>query len=407
MSKVKLKKYGFKDILYFSNKPKERERRIQQASPAKTTATFSVNEKALERHPEEQKFVIEKVTDHGKGVKTYRLRKKDGTNPAFFRAGQYVVIRQEIEGKLIARPVSISSGPAETLEGFMDVTVKRVENGFMSKYITDNWKEGDEVTTSGPQGLFYYEFFRDERHVVACSGGSGVTPILSMAKAIAAGDEDFKLTILYGSKTKEDILFADEFERIMKETDKVKLINVLSDEETVPGTEEGGAAFEKGFITSELILKYAGEGKFSLFASGPQAMYNFLDGEAEKLGMDLKHYRKEIFGSIKEPWTLPGYPQEAKDRVFNLKVRMCGDIYEIPCNANENMLVALERAGIAGPNRCRGGVCGWCRSLLVSGKVFIPELTDGRRNADKKYGYIHPCASYAISDCEIEVPNRK
>ena len=399
MSKVKLKNYGLKDIIYFTNKPKEREKRIQETAPERSGAMFKCNIKAAERHPDEQIFVIESVTDRGKGVKTYRLRKKNGTNPAFFRAGQYVVIRQEIEGKLIARPVSISSGPAETLEGYIDVTVKEVENGFLSKYIIENWKAGDEVKTSGPQGLFYYEFFRDENHVIACSGGSGITPILSMARAIASGDEDFRLTVLYGSKTKKDILFAEEFDEVMRATDKVKLVNVLSDSRA--------KGCEHGFITAELIKKYAGDEKFSLFASGPQAMYEFLDAEAEKLELDLKHYRKEIFGSIKEPWTLPGYPAEAKDKVFSLKVKMCGDEYDIPCNANENMMVALERAGIAGPNRCRGGVCGWCRSRLVEGDVFIPEITDGRRMADKEYGYIHPCAAFALSDAVIEMPNRK
>ena len=399
MSKVKLKKYGLKDIIYFTNKPKEREKHIEEASPCKTKATFPVNEKAAARHPAEQKFVIAAVKDHGDGVKTYTLKKTDGSNPAFYRAGQYVVIRQEIEGKLIARPVSISSGPAETLDGTMDITVKLVPDGFLSKYIIENWKEGDEVTTSGPQGLFYYEGLRDEKHVVACSGGSGITPILSMAKAIASGDEDFDLTILYGSKNRNEILFADDFAEVVKQTDKVKLVNVLSDEEA-----EG---YEHGFITAELIKKYAGAGAYSLFASGPQAMYEFLDKETDKLGLDFKHYRKEIFGSIKQPWTLPGYPEAAKDKVFTLKVKMCNKEYEIPCNANENMLVALERAGIAGPNRCRGGICGWCRSRLISGEVFIPELTDGRRNADKKFGYIHPCASFAISDVYIEVPNNK
>ena len=399
MSKIKLKKYGLKDIMYFTNKPKEREDRIQDTVPSRSGAKFKVNEKAAERHPDEQLFVIEAIKDHGKGVKTYTLKKKDGTDPAFFRAGQYVVIRQDVDGKLIARPVSISSGPAETLEGKLDVTVKEVGNGFLSKYIIKNWKVGDEVKTSGPQGLFYYEGLRDQKHVIACSGGSGITPVLSMAKAIASGDEDFRLTILYGSRTKKDILFADEFKAVTDATDKVKLVNVLSDSKAKD--------CEKGFITADLIKKYAGDEEFSLFASGPQAMYEFLDKEVEKLGLDLRHYRKEIFGSIKEPWTLPGYPAEAKDKVFTLKVKMCNKDYEIPCNANENMLVALERAGIAGPNRCRGGVCGWCRSRLVSGEVFIPELTDGRRGADKKYGYIHPCATFALSDAEIEIPNKK
>lgn len=57
--------------------------------------------------------------------------------------------------------------------------------------------------------------------------------------------------------------------------------------------------------------------------------------------------------------------------------------------------------------RCRGGICGWCRSKLLSGTVFIPKETDGRRQADKVWGYIHPCASYATSDLYIEVPNNK
>ena len=399
MSKIKLKKYGLKDIIYFTNKPNEREKHIQAGSPERKTATFKVNEKAAQRHPDEQVFVIETVKDHGNDVKSYTLKKKDNTEAAFFRAGQYVVIRQMIDGKLIARPVSMSSGPVETLDGKIELTVKMVSDGFLSKYIIENWKVGDEVKTSGPQGLFYYEGFRDEKHVVACCGGSGITPILSMAKAIQSGDEDFNLTILYGSRTKADVLFAEEFEAITKATDKVKLVNVLSVEEA-----EG---CESGFITAELIKKYAGEGAYSLFASGPQAMYEFLDAEVAKLNLDHKHYRKEIFGSIKTPWTLPGYPAEAKDKTFTLTVKMCGEEYVIPCAANETMLVALERAGIAGPNRCRGGVCGWCRSKLVSGNVFIPEITDGRRHADKKYGYIHPCATFAISDAVIEVPNNK
>lgn len=400
MAKIKLKKYGLKDILYFTNKKMEREKRIMEASPLKTKAEFKCNVKAEERHPAEQLFVIDKVIDRGDGVKTYSLKKKDGTNPAFFRAGQYVVLRQEVEGKLIARPVSISSGPAETLDGKIEVTVKLVPDGFLSKYIIANWKEGDEVKTSGPQGQFYYDGIRDQKKVVACSGGSGITPVLSMAKAIASGDEDFELTILYGSKSKNEILFADEFAAAVEAAKgKIKLVNVLS--------EEKAEGCESGFITAELIKKYAGDEEYSLFASGPQVMYEFLDKEIEKLGLDQRHYRKEIFGAVKKPWTLPGYPEEAKDKTFTMKVKMCNKEYEIPCSANETMLVALERAGIAGPNRCRGGICGWCRSRLIEGKVFIPEITDGRRKADKTYGYIHPCASYAISDVYIEVPNNK
>ena len=66
---------------------------------------------------------------------------------------------------------------------------------------------------------------------------------------------------------------------------------------------------------------------------------------------------------------------------------------------------AIERAGIPAPARCRSGECGWCRSKLVSGTVYIPAENDtGRRYIDKACGYIHPCAAFPTSDIVIEVP---
>ena len=70
---------------------------------------------------------------------------------------------------------------------------------------------------------------------------------------------------------------------------------------------------------------------------------------------------------------------------------------------DESLLVAVERAGIAAPSRCRSGECGWCRSRLVSGEVYIPEKTDGRRAADIDYNYIHPCSTFPLSDVVLEV----
>ena len=62
----------------------------------------------------------------------------------------------------------------------------------------------------------------------------------------------------------------------------------------------------------------------------------------------------------------------------------------------------MEQAGIKAPSRCRSGQCGWCHSRLVSGEVFIPDEADGRREADKKFGWIHPCCTYPLSDIELD-----
>ena len=401
MANVKMSAVGLLDMLRFKNMKVRRDKIIENTPVTALVENYASNRNAAVRHPLSQFFTIEDIKERGRGdVKTYTLRRTDGQNPAFFRAGQFVVIRQMIDGKLIARPVTLSCGPALTLEGKIQLTVKRVEqDAFLSAYIHDNWKIGDTVETSGPQGTFFYEPLRDARKVIAVAGGSGITPIYAMANAIADGDEDFDMTILYGSRTKKDILFQKEFDAIMARTEKVRLINVLS--------ETKAKDCEHGFITAELIQKYAGDGVYSIFAAGSQGMYRFLDGEAGKLGIAKKYYRKELYDNICRPWEYAGYPMEAKDKVFNLKIKMCDKVFEIPCNANENILVALERAGVAGPNRCRGGICGWCRSRLLSGDIFIPEDTDGRRAQDKLDGYIHPCASFAVSDLSIEMPLKK
>ena len=335
MANVKMSPIGLLDMLRFKNMKVQRDKIIENTPITALVENYASNQNAAARHPISQFFTVEDIKERGKGdVRTYTLRRTDGQNPAFFRAGQFVVIRQMIDGKLIARPVTLSCGPAMTLEGKIQLTVKLVEqDAFLSAFIHENWKIGDQVETSGPQGTFFYEPLRDAKKVIAIAGGSGITPVFAMANAIADGDEDFEMIILYGSRTKEDILFPDEFAEIMSRTDKVKLVNVLSEEEA-----EG---CEHGLITADLIRKYAGEGVYSVFAAGSQGMYKFLDGEAEKLGLIKKYYRKELYDNISQPWNYPGYPVEVKDKIFNLKIKMCDKVFDIPCNANENILVAL------------------------------------------------------------------
>ena len=70
-------------------------------------------------------------------------------------------------------------------------------------------------------------------------------------------------------------------------------------------------------------------------------------------------------------------------------------------NAAEPVAVALERAGIHAPSKCRSGECGFCRSRLGRGSVYVPSVIEYRRGADKKDGYVHPCCSFPTSDCQI------
>ncbi len=393
---VKVGLIGPLDMLKFKGMSKTREEYIQKTPAKEISGEFAINTKAKRLHPDVQTLKIVEIKDHAKaGAKTFVFEGKD-SHVAYFRAGQYLSVKEKIGESFVTRPYSISSSPKEALKGRIAITVKENPAGFAAEHFLKEWKVGDTVITSDPQGQFYYEPMRDAKTVIACAGGSGITPFLSMAQAIRDDIEDFNLTILFGSRNEESILFRAEFDEIMKATDKVKVIYVLSDEE-----KEG---YEHGFIDASLIKKYSPASDYSVFICGPEAMYRFIEKELPALSLPMKNIRRELLGVTKKVYEQQGYPVECKDKTFKITVRRGPEECIISASANESVLVALERAGIKAPSRCRSGECGWCRSKLVSGSVFVPEENEGRRFSDIEFNYIHPCASFATSDLVIEVP---
>jgi len=368
------------------------------AAPARDLYSYAPNKLAAELHPKVQHLVVKDIKAFSPDMKSIILAPNaaKGTEKlAWFSAGQYLSVVADIEGKPFKRPYSIASSPADTLNGEYMITVKRVGGGIVSQYILDNWTVGTEVTASAPLGDFTYERLRDAATVIGIAGGSGITPFRALAKAIYEGDETCSLVLLYGSRTLKDAVFSDEISAWAAENDKIKLVNVLSDEKA-----EG---CESGFITADLIKKYAPAGDYSIFLCGPQAMYNFADKEIEKLGIRRKFVRHELFGEYFHPEKNEDYTGDI-NATYTLTVRINGTEHKIPCKADTTLLRAMEAAGLNPPSDCRSGRCGWCHSQLLSGDVYIPASVDGRRAADKIYGYIHPCCSFPLGDVAIDVP---
>lgn len=395
---VKVGLIGKFDMLKFKNMSKVREKAIQAAPAAEIKGDFPINVKAKKLHPDYQKLVIAEIIGHaGANAKTYVFKRADGEPFPFFRAGQYISLKLPLDGSFITRAYSLCYSPLEALKGTAAITIRANPGGFAADKLLAALKVGDEVLASDPQGFFYYEDLRDAKTVIGLAGGSGITPFLSMAYAIRDGVEDFDLTLLFGSRDEENILFKKELDEIAAACPRFKVVHVLSDEEK-PG-------YEHGFITADLIKKYApAEGEYSVFLCGSEGMYRFLKPEIEKLGLPERLFRRKMIDVTKTPWECDGYPQECRDKVFKLTVRQGANEYVIDAAANETVLTALERAGIKAPSRCRSGECGWCRSRMISGSVFIPEENELRRWADKEYNYIHPCSSFPTADIVLEVP---
>ncbi len=389
MSRKKISVNGnFKDAVNTVKFLTERNKFINSAEAVLPTRTddFGVNKVAKSLHPKMQKLVISRIEEHADIAKSYYFI-SEAAPIAYFKAGQYLTFRFEIGSAVVTRSYSIASSPLSALDGEYQITVKRISDGFVSDYILDNWSVGDEVTAYAPEGNLTYNPLRDAKNIVGIAGGSGITPFLSLARAIAEGEEDCSLTLLYGCRTSYEILFKQELDLLSEKNEKINVVYVLSNSD-----EEG---YEKGFVGADIIKKYAPESEYSIFVCGPGGMYKFLEAELPKLQKERKHIRFEVFSA--------GRKAEEEPKEYSVTVINRGEKTVIKASSSETVLCALERAGIEVPARCHTGECGFCRSKLVGGKVYIPEGEDKRRIADIQFSFIHPCCCYPESDLVVRI----
>ncbi|MEN6595174.1 MAG: iron-sulfur cluster-binding domain-containing protein [Clostridiaceae bacterium] len=360
---------------------------------------------AKRMHPESLALKVTSVRNEVPLVKTYRLKSVSGEPLPVFQAGQYISLKLQIGTTATSRAYTISSAPyeAEGADGYYEITIRQKPEGFVSDWLFQNLREGAELSATGPHGDFYVSPLRDTHEIVAIAGGAGVTPFASMMKQFLLDRPELSVTLLYGCRNPEDILFEKEIDAVIQADPKrFRRFNTFEDN-------GGNASLRKGFLDAAFIKEHIPEPEQkTYFICGPAIMYSFLQKEFPKVAhLERKQTRYEVSGAPCDVTRIPGYPAECAERTFTVSVLCNGVKTEIPASGAEPLLTAIERAGLILDSRCRSGECGICRSQLVSGDVFILPDGDGRREADKELGFIHPCATYPLSDLEVILPPGK
>ncbi|MEF9985299.1 MAG: FAD-binding oxidoreductase [Malacoplasma sp.] len=389
--------FSFVDMIITRDMGQKRYNYIENLSlDNKVKMNYHVNNLANRLHPNSQKLSISEIIVHDVDTKTFILKPTSANDKvSFFRAGQYLSVISLIDGVLISRPYSISSSPNDALnKNFYAITLKRKPNGYFSNYALNNWKVGTNLTTSGPEGEFYYDSIRDPKNIVAIAGGSGITPFLSMAKAIVEETEDFNLTIIFGNRKKENIFCLKELSLLEKHSaGKVKVVNVLS--------EEHATGFEHGFINKTIITKFLDD-KSSIFMCGPKVMYKFIQNEISTLNLPRKNIRIEASNDIGKPTIYSHYKNIGNKLKYKIIVHQFGEIKEIDALSEDTILVSLQKAKITAPSKCLSGLCSWCRVKVKNGKVFTPNEFAHQRAADVPNMIYYSCSTFPITDLEIE-----
>ncbi|MEK7144066.1 MAG: FAD-dependent oxidoreductase [Patescibacteria group bacterium] len=228
-------------------------------------------------------FILKKKIKETDDVVTLKFLPEKGKIFSFF-AGQFVMV-ELINNELsdLKRAYTISSPPREN---FLSITVKKI--GRVSGALHD-LKTGDKIKTNEPQGFFYPNNGAEE--LVFLAGGVGITPFYSIIKDFSQKGLDKNIHLLYSNKTKNDIVFFKELEKLSSEFRKFKITHFLTREKIKHPTIK---EFER--INSESLKKHL---KFfdkkHYFICGPVGFVNGLWAELKKIGVKEDNIFTEAF----------------------------------------------------------------------------------------------------------------
>ena len=339
-------------------------------------------------HPQRLDLTVSEMTQETTSAKSIKLVNEGGCQPPF-QSGQYINVFVDAGGVRTSRPYSIASSPTQT--GHYELTVRKVEDGFVSDYLMNELKPGDKISSSSPSGNFHYNPLFHGNKLALIAGGSGITPFMSMIRELSDKNLSRRLHLFYGCRVEDDVIYRAELDRIASAHKNFTWDLVVSE----PTPSYRG---HKGFINAGLIKERLDGLDWMFFICGPQAMYQFCLPELEKLQVPSRKIKVEVMGAPKNIVAYPGWPENVKaGDVFKVAVK---GKKTINASALEPLMISLERAGMVIPALCRSGECSLCRTKLLSGKVYQPNDVKLRKS-DRTFGYIHPCMAYPTTDIEI------
>jgi ferredoxin-NADP reductase len=202
------------------------------------------------------------------------------------RAGQHVDIRLTAEdGYQAERSYSISSAPdAERVE----LTVERLDDGEVSPYLTDEAQPGDQFEIRGPVGGYFVWDPSPGGPVLLVGGGSGVAPLMAMARQRARDGDDVATRLVYSARALEDVIYREELERL--NSDGFEVVYTLTREQP-----EGWTGYARR-VDRELLAEVAPDGLALTFVCGPTPFVEAVAEAMVALGHDPYRIKTERFG---------------------------------------------------------------------------------------------------------------
>lgn len=309
-----------------------------------------------------------------------------------YKAGQFLTLIPVIDGQKVRRSYSMSSSPNK--DASIAVTVKRVPNGLVSNYLCDTLKVGDAIEVMEPMGHFVIEPNPTKsRTVVLFGGGSGVTPLMSIAKSVLPVETTTKVYLVYGSRNEESIIFKQQLTELEAQySGRFKVVHVLSQPSaawTGDKTRINQALAER-FLTQELGNDIT---KAEYYLCGPAGMMEQVTTSLTLAKVPTTQIYQEHFTSTHGGTAIVEEEEDDSLKEQTVTIQYEGNDYTVIVKPHETILDAALRDDIDLPYSCQAGMCTACLGKCTSGKVVMDE-EDGLTDNEIKQGYILTCVAH-------------
>jgi len=311
-----------------------------------------------------------------------------------FNPGQYLTLRTTMDGEEVRRSYSICSGPDD---GELRIAVKKVDGGAFSNWAADELKSGDELDVMTPTGRFGVAPAPEQARVYAgFAAGSGITPILSIAKGVLAREPHSRFFLFYGNRSTSGMMFLEALEELKDRfMQRLSLFHVISGEEQDIPILHGRLNGEKVRVLLRSLVPASSVDH--VFICGPSGMSEDIEATCRDVGIaegkiHVERFVSEFGGKPRAKKTVPvGAPPKAMALLV-----IDGKRREVPVAEGEAILDAALRAGMDLPFACKGGMCSTCRAKLVEGEAQM-DVNYSLEPWELKAGFILTCQAKPVS----------
>lgn len=304
-----------------------------------------------------------------------------------YLAGQYLTLIFRINGRRYIRPYSFSSAPA--IDKQLEVTIKRIQNGVVSNHIHDTVKVGDSIEVLQPMGDFVCE--EPLKQVFLWGVGSGITPLMSIAKQILFTHPMTKVVLSYGNKNHETTIFFLQLQKLKEQFADRLTINhfytKMSVSEEVPNIIEGRIDKVKAM---QILTQLDSNTGVEHYICGPAGLKQSVKAALLANGTALDHLHSEDFELVRSPEDFKDIMTRTVKIKFELKE------FELEVTKGRSILESALDAGIELPYSCQTGNCSTCKGILRSGKLRMIGLSSERN--DLLHNEYLVCCSHPVSE---------